>query len=122
MSLANKHERNPMDYDAEDRRESREEGLPPGQDAGATPQFQLLLRATDGDHIMAASDTVNDLVEQAKFWLNAGDAGNALTDAMVRSIILQELDPATGAYVDSTELPVESKADVIKQARAIGAR
>ena len=99
-----------------------EEGLPPGQDAGNTPQFQLLLRATDGDHIMATSDTVNDLVGQAKIWLNASDEGMAITDAQVRSIILQELDPQTGAYVDSQELPVESKGDIITQARKIGAR
>lgn len=99
-----------------------EQGLPPGEDAGNVPQFQLLLRATDGDHVMAASDTVNDLVEQSKIWLNATDAGAAITDASVRSIILQEVDPATGAYVDGEELPVESKQDVVAQARNLGAR
>lgn len=99
-----------------------EEAMPLGQDEGAAPQFQLLLRTTDGDHILGASDTVNDLVDQAKIWLNATDAGAAITDAMVRSIILQEVDPATGAYVDGEELPVESKQDVVAQARNLGAR
>jgi hypothetical protein len=86
------------------------------------PEFQLLLRATDGDHVMAASDTVNDLVEQSKIWLNATDEGATITDASVRSIILQQVDPATGAYVDGEELPVESKQDVVAQARNLGAR
>ena len=111
-----------MDYDAEDRREEREANQAPGQDVGNFPQFQLVLRATDGDHVLGASDTVNDLVEQAKIWLNATDAGAAITDAMVRSIILQEVDPATGNYVDGEELPVESKQDVVAQARNLGAR
>ena len=111
-----------MDYDAEDRREEREANQAPGQDAGNFPQFQLVLRATDGDHVLGASDTVNDLVEQAKIWLNATDAGAAITDAMVRSIILQEVDLVTGNYVDGEELPVESKQDVVAQARNLGAR
>lgn len=99
-----------------------EQALPPGEDVGNTPQFQLLLREVAGDHILGASDTVNDLVDQAKIWLNATDAGAAITDASVRSIILQEVDPATGAYVDGEELPVESKQDVVTQARNLGAR
>lgn len=99
-----------------------EQQMAPGQDAGATPQFQLLLRTTGGDFIIAASDTVNDLVDQARYWLNATDTGAQLTDGQVRSVILQELDPATGAYVDGTELPVQTKQQVIAQARVIGAR
>lgn len=87
-----------------------------------TPQFQLVLRATDGDHVMAASETVNDLVDQAKYWLNASDAGAAITDAMVKSVVLQEVDPATGAFVDSQELPVESRGDILSTARDLGAR
>ena len=111
-----------MDYDAEDRREAREDNMAPGQDVGNTPQFQLMLRTTQGDFIMGASDTVNDLVDQARFWLNASDTGAQITDGQVRSVILQELDPATGAYVDGKELPVQTKQQVIQQARAIGAR
>ena len=99
-----------------------EDQLPPGQDAGNTPQFQLLLRTTDGDKILAASDTVNDMVDQARFWLNATDEGAKLNDSQVRSLILQELDPQTGAYVDSQEIPVSSKQQVIQAARQLGAR
>lgn len=94
----------------------------PGQDAGNTPQFQLLLRTTQGDFVIAASDTVNDLVDKARYWMNATDTGAQLLDSQVRSVILQELDPKTGAYVDSTELPVKTKQQIIQQARTIGAR
>lgn len=87
-----------------------------------TPQFQLVLRASDGDHVMAASETVNDLVDQAKYWLNASDAGAAITDAMVQSVVLQEVDPATGNFVDSQELPVDNRGDILGAARKIGAR
>ncbi len=109
-----------MDYDAEDR---REEGRTPAlEQDNPTPQFQLVLRATDGDHVMAASETVNDLVDQAKYWLNAGDAGNAITDAMVQSVVLQEVDPATGSFVDSQEIPVDSRDGILGAARKLGAR
>lgn len=110
-----------MDYDAEDRREEREADMTevPEQDI---PQFQLVLRASDGDHVMGASSTVNELVEQAQYWLNASDEGIAIKDSQVRSVILQEVDPATGAYVDSREIPVDTKQQVIQAARTMGAR
>ena len=111
-----------MDYDAEDRREEREANQAPGQDVGNTPQFQLMLRTDTGDYLVGASDTVNDLVDQAKYWIQASSTGAQLVDTQLRSIMLQELDPQTGAYVDGEELPVENKADVVRQARALGAR
>lgn len=111
-----------MDYDAEDRREEAEGRTPKLEQDNPTPQFQLVLRATDGDHVMAASETVNDLVDQAKYWLNASDEGAAITDAMVTSVVLQEVDPATGSFVDSQELPVEGRGDILGAARQIGAR
>ena len=61
-----------MDYGEQDREDS-EMNQAPGQDAGNTPEFQLVLRTTDGDHVIAASDTVNDLVDQAKYWMNVTD-------------------------------------------------
>lgn len=114
-----------MDYDAEDRREEREAiGRTPQmtEEQNPTPQFQLVLRTTDGDHVIGASDTVNDLVDQAKYWLNASDEGAGVTDAMVRSVVLQEVDPETGSFVDSQELPVESRGDILGEARKLGAR
>lgn len=114
-----------MDYDAEDRREAREaEGRTPQlEQDNPTPQFQLVLRASDGDHVMAASETVNDLVGQAKYWLNASDAGAAITDAMVQSVVLQEVDPATGNFVDSQEIPVDGgRGGILGAARKLGAR
>ena len=114
-----------MDYDAEDRREEREAvGRTPQmtEEENPTPQFQLVLRTTDGDHVIGASDTVNDLVDQARYWLNANPIGAEMVDSQVRSIILQEVDPTTGDYVGGDEIPVASKQEVIAAARDLGAR
>ncbi len=85
-------------------------------------QFQVNLTTVTGDYIIAASDTVNDLVDQAKYWLGSTSTGMQLTDGQVRSITLQELDPATGAYVNGESLPVEDKKDILAQVRLLGAR
>lgn len=114
-----------MDYDAEDRREEREAvGRTPQmtEEQNPTPQFQLVLRTTDGDHVIGASDTVNELVDQARYWLNASPVGAEMVDTQIQSLILQEVDQATGNYVDGEEIPVASKADVIAAARDLGAR
>lgn len=85
-------------------------------------QFQIDLATSLGNYVIAASDTVNDLVAQAKLWLGTSSAAQSLTDGKVISITLQELDPATGAYVDGEEIPVEDKDDIIRQIRLLGAR
>lgn len=87
-----------------------------------TPQFQLDLETTQGNYVIATSDTVNDLADKAKYFMNAGNVGPQIMDGQVRQLTLQELDPATGDYVDSTSLPVEDRKDIITQARKLGAR
>ena len=99
-----------------------ENRMPAEEQDNPTPQFQLVLRASDGDHVIAASDTVNDMVDQARYWINVSPAGMKMLDNDVQSLILQEVDPATGAYVDSKELPVEDKKDIITKARQLGSR
>ena len=95
---------------------------PEMEEQSPTPQFQLVLMTRTGQFVIGASDTVNDLVDQAKYWLQGSSAGAQLVDTDVQSIILQEVDPATGEYVDGETLPVEDKKDVITQARNLGAR
>lgn len=95
---------------------------PEMEEESVVPQFQLVLITDDGQYVIGASDTVNDLVDQAKIWLQSSTTGQQLVDSQVRSIILQEVDPNTGDYVDGEELPVTDKADVITQARTLGAR
>jgi hypothetical protein len=104
-----------VDAELEGRTPEMEEDSP-------TPQFQLVLLTDADQFVIAASDTVNDMVEQAKIWLQSSTAGQQLVDSQVRSIILQEVDPATGDYVDGEEIPVADKADVVTQARNLGAR
>ncbi len=71
---------------------------------------------------MAASNTVNDLAGQVLAWLEETSAGRSVYDDMVQSVILYELDPETGNYKFSRELPATSRRDIIRQARALGAR
>ena len=41
----------------------------------------------------------------------------AMPDSAMQSVMLQELNPDTGDYVDGDAVPVESKADVIGAGR-----
>lgn len=86
------------------------------------PQFQVNLSTTTGPYLIASSDTVNDLVDQAKYWLGSTDSGMQLNDGQVQSVTLQELDPQTGNYVDGQAVPVASKAEVVSAIRDMGAR
>ncbi len=85
-------------------------------------QFQIELLTTDGNFNIAASQTVNDLVRQAKYWLNITDRGMKLRDDQIRTVTLQELDPDTGNYVNGASLPVASKKQVLIAIHKLGAR
>lgn len=94
--------------------------VPPAENP--TPQFQIDLETRKGNFVIAASDTVNDLVDHAKAWLGATSEGGALLDNDVISITLMEVDPATGEYMGGESIPVESKQDIITQLRNLGGR
>lgn len=86
------------------------------------PQFQIDLRTRTGSFVIAASDTVNDLVDRAKAWMGTTDQAGKINDSEVREVALMEVSPETGEYVDMEVLPVEDKKDVITQVRKLGAR
>jgi hypothetical protein len=89
---------------------------PPNPDEqGGEGQYQITLRAIDGDQVIATANEVNGLADQARYWLNGTDAGAKMRDGDVKEVVLQKLDPATGQYADVTSLPVEDKQDVVKQ-------
>lgn len=71
---------------------------------------------------MAASNTVNDLVDQVRDWLERSSAGQGIYDDQVLSVILYELDPKTGAYVFSQKLPATSRREIINKTRELGGR
>lgn len=91
-------------------------------DQNPTPQFQITLGTTQGDFVIAASDTVNDLYDQAKNWMNISDEAARITDGQIRSCTLQEVDPNTGNYVDSKSYPCSDKKEVLAKVHLMGAR
>lgn len=92
------------------------------EEEAAVPQFQIDLRTRQGSFIIAASDTVNDLVDRAKAWMGTTDQSGALTDNDVQEVALMEVNPETGDFTDMEVLPVEDKKDVITKVRQLGAR
>lgn len=85
-------------------------------------KYRLYLQTTRGGYVMAASNTVNDLVAQVHQWLDGTGAGRSVYDDMVLKIMLYQLDKASGAYVFDEQLPVVDRQDIIKKVRALGGR
>lgn len=84
-------------------------------------KYRLYLQAQSGSYVMAASNTVNDLVAQVTYWLTRS-TGQSVYDDQVRNVILYVLDKKTGAYVFDKRLPVTSRKDVITKVRLLGGR
>lgn len=85
-------------------------------------KYRLYLQTKNGGYAMAASNTVNDLVDQVRDWLERSSAGQGVYDDLILAVILYELDPDTGAYVFSKKLPVSSRRDIINKTRELGGR
>lgn len=85
-------------------------------------KYRLYLQTTRGSYVMAASDTVNDLVLQTLEWLQTTGPGRSVYDDMVQSVVLYSLDADTGAYVFSRKVPATSRDDIIKKVRELGGR
>lgn len=85
-------------------------------------QYRIYLNTPTAGYIIAASNTVNDLVNLSKYWLTNTNAGLQLPSNVSGILTLQQLDPATGAYVTSERAEYKSKKDIITQLRKLGGR
>jgi hypothetical protein len=85
-------------------------------------KYRLYLQTSAGSYVMAASDTVNDLVDQVREWLDRTSSGRGVYDDTVQAVVLYELDPDTGAYVFSKKLPASSRREIINKTRELGGR
>lgn len=95
-------------------------------------KYRLYVFSAQGTFAAGASNTVNDLVEVVKMWLENTTAGRSITDLYdkqgrleysdARGVALYELDKKTGAYVQSKQLPATDRADIIKKTHALGGR
>lgn len=96
------------------------------------PKYRIILQTTRGGYVMGASNTVNDLVAIVEDWLLNTSAGRSVTDIRdkrgnleysdVQSVMLYTLDPETGAYKFSEQLPAIDRPDVIRKTRQLGGR
>lgn len=96
------------------------------------PKYRIILQTTRGGYVMGASNSVNDLVAIVEDWLLNTSAGRSVTDIRnkrgeleysdVRAVMLYTLDPKTGGYVYSEQLPAIDRPDVIRKTRALGGR
>lgn len=85
-------------------------------------KYRLYLQTTRGGYVMAASNTVNALVNMVISWLENTSAGRSVYDDMVQRVLLYELDEKTGAYVQSKAIPANSRRDIIRKVRELGGR
>lgn len=85
-------------------------------------KYRIFLNTPGGNFIVAASNTVNDLVDLTRAWLTTTTAGQYLPENVKGYLILQMLDEVTGAYMGGEKVPFEDKDDIITQLRIIGGR
>lgn len=85
-------------------------------------KYRVFLDTSSGGFYAATSDTVNNLVDLVKYWLERTSAGMYLPPESKGNIILQELDENTGAYKRSEQLPFDDKGDILTKIRLLGGR
>lgn len=86
-------------------------------------KYRIFLNSGTGQFVVAASNTVNDLVNLTKAWLSQTTPGMYLPANATGYLILQELDENTGVYKGgSPKIFFESKKDIITKLRELGGR
>lgn len=95
-------------------------------------KYRLYVFSARGTFFAASSNTVNDLVDLVRSWLQNTPDGRSVVDLYdpkgrleysdARGVALYTLDPDTGAYVISKQVPATDRADIIKKTHALGGR
>lgn len=85
-------------------------------------KYRIYLNANGAGYVMATSDTVNNLVELAKYWMARTSAGMSLPDDVRGTVQLHELDELTGGYKRAVGKSFKDKDDIITQVRKMGGR
>ena len=68
-------------------------------------KYRIFLNTPGGNFIVAASNTVNDLVDLTRAWLTTTTAGQYLPENVTGYPIRQMLHELTGAYMGSGKVP-----------------
>lgn len=95
-------------------------------------KYRLYVFSARGTYAAAASDSVNDLVDQVRAWLQNTPDGRSIVDLYdpkgrleysdARGVALYTLDQKTGAYIISEQLPAVDRADIVTKTHALGGR
>ena len=85
-------------------------------------KYRVFLDTQYGGFYAATSNTVNNLVDLIKYWLERTSAGVYLPPEVKGTVVLQEIDEATGSYRNQESLPFTDKGDIITKVRLLGAR
>lgn len=85
-------------------------------------KYRIYLTGPTGSYFVATSDTVNNLVDLTKYWLERTSAGSYLPDEAKGQVVLQQVDETTGAYRFQEALPYKNRKDIITQVRKLGGR
>lgn len=85
-------------------------------------KYRVYLYSQTGGYAVAASNTVNNLVELVKYWMERTSAGIYLPEDAAGTIAIHILDEDTGSYKAGKGLSFKDKDDIITQLRKLGAR
>jgi len=85
-------------------------------------KYRVYVSSRTGNYIVAASNTVNNLVSLVKYWMQNTSAGLYLPEESSGTVTVHVLDENTGAYRAGKGLSYKDKADIITQLRKMGAR
>lgn len=85
-------------------------------------KYRVYLSTASGGAVMAASNTVNDLVDLVKYWLTRTSTGMYLPPDVRGTVQLHELDEVTGAYRRGAGFSFKNKKDIVTQVRKLGGR
>jgi hypothetical protein len=85
-------------------------------------KYRVYLNTNMGGFFIASSNTVNNLVDLSKYWLERTTAGMSLPESIKGHALIQVLNEETGAYVGQTTLPFQNKDEIVEQVRKLGGR
>lgn len=85
-------------------------------------KYRVYINTPAGGFVAAASNTVNNLVQLVRYWMESTSVGMSLDEEVKGTVSIHTLNPETGAYVRGSGKSFEDKRDIITKLREMGAR
>jgi hypothetical protein len=84
-------------------------------------KYRLFLDTQRGGYFLGAVNSVNDLLEMARRWLE-GSIGSRVYDDEVATLIIMKLDDRTGSYILDNRISVSSRDGILRKLHDMGGR